>query len=70
MHYVFLYISKTNFSVNSGRNLTTRLGFVPVDWNPEKGYPAKLPDRYYPRTAVGKHILSLIYIFLIYIYLL
>lgn len=64
MYYIFLYGFNINFSANSGRNLTTRLGFVPVDWNPEKGYSAKLPDRYYPRTAVGKHIMNFIYIYI------
>ncbi|XP_061390871.1 pickpocket protein 28-like [Musca vetustissima] len=26
---------------------------VAVNWNPEKGYPDNLPDKFYPRTAAG-----------------
>uniref|UniRef100_A0A1I8PI06 Pickpocket protein 28-like n=1 Tax=Stomoxys calcitrans TaxID=35570 RepID=A0A1I8PI06_STOCA len=26
---------------------------VPVNWNPETGYPAKLPAKFYPRKSVG-----------------
>ncbi|XP_030558029.1 pickpocket protein 28 [Drosophila novamexicana] len=41
---------------NSGRNLTSRLGHVPVAWDPETGYPDNLPRLYYPTTAVGTGI--------------
>lgn len=27
--------------------------YVPIDWTPEKGYPAKLPSHYYPRVSGG-----------------
>lgn len=26
---------------------------VPVNWDPESGYPKELPDNFYPRTTVG-----------------
>ncbi|XP_068147801.1 pickpocket protein 28 [Drosophila tropicalis] len=48
----FLY--KTH--LKSTRNLTNRIGFVPVQWNPETGYPNVLPEKYYPRAAIGPGI--------------
>lgn len=30
--------------------------WIPVDWHPEKGYPKDLPNRFYPRKAVGPGI--------------
>lgn len=35
------------------------LGYQPVPWNPEAGYPAKLPKHHYPLPGAGiclKHI--------------
>ncbi|XP_019890715.1 pickpocket protein 28 [Musca domestica] len=29
---------------------------VPIDWNPETGYPTKLPPKYYPRPTYGTGI--------------
>ncbi|XP_037931932.1 pickpocket protein 28-like [Teleopsis dalmanni] len=34
-------------------NVTNNDGYVPVDWNAEYGYPAKLPSRFYPRPIAG-----------------
>lgn len=34
-------------------NISYSDGTVPVDWDPEHGYPIKLPPKYYPRTAAG-----------------
>ncbi|KAH8416199.1 hypothetical protein KR222_010582, partial [Zaprionus bogoriensis] len=45
-----------DFSANSGRNLTTKHGFVPVKWDPESGYPPTLPNKFYPHVAVGSGI--------------
>ncbi|SPP75060.1 blast:Pickpocket protein 28 [Drosophila guanche] len=41
---------------NSRRNLTMKNGFEAVKWNPETGYPDKLPTKYYPATAIGTGI--------------
>ncbi|KAH8376217.1 hypothetical protein KR200_002616 [Drosophila serrata] len=41
---------------NSGRNLTTESGFESVKWDPEMGYPEKLPPKYYPATSSGTGI--------------
>ncbi|XP_017148945.1 pickpocket protein 28 [Drosophila miranda] len=40
----------------SKRNLTMKNGFEAVKWNPETGYPDKLPAKYYPATAIGTGI--------------
>ena len=34
-------------------NVSYSDGSVPIDWDPEHGYPENLPILYYPRTAAG-----------------
>ncbi|XP_017026962.1 pickpocket protein 28 [Drosophila kikkawai] len=41
---------------DSGRNLTSESGFESVKWDPETGYPEKLPPRFYPSTSSGTGI--------------
>ncbi|KAH8402368.1 hypothetical protein KR009_011578 [Drosophila setifemur] len=41
---------------NSGRNLTNEMGFESVPWDPETGYPDKLPSKYFPAAAIGTGI--------------
>ncbi|XP_061397014.1 pickpocket protein 28-like [Musca vetustissima] len=36
--------------------LKTGPDVVPVDWNPEMGYPSNLPPKYYPRSTLGTGI--------------
>ncbi|XP_001986438.2 pickpocket protein 28 [Drosophila grimshawi] len=38
------------------RNLTSSLVNEPVPWDPETGYPLKLPKKYYPVPAIGTGI--------------
>ncbi|XP_073828623.1 pickpocket protein 28-like [Musca autumnalis] len=45
------YMYKRN--VPRKRELPYTDNAVGVNWNPEKGYPANLPENFYPRTAVG-----------------
>ncbi|EDV55604.1 pickpocket protein 28 [Drosophila erecta] len=41
---------------NNNRNLTNADGFESVMWDPESGYPAQLPPKYYPAPASGTGI--------------
>ena len=41
------------FSVTNILNVSYSDGSVPIDWDPEHGYPENLPILYYPRTAAG-----------------
>ncbi|XP_019890716.2 pickpocket protein 28-like isoform X1 [Musca domestica] len=52
LHPKFLY--KGNYYTLS--KLVQSPDMVPIDWNPEKGYPANLPPKYYPRPAYGTGI--------------
>ncbi|XP_017053597.1 pickpocket protein 28 [Drosophila ficusphila] len=41
---------------NSSRNLTKENGYESVMWDPEAGYPEKLPPKFYPVTSSGTGI--------------
>lgn len=54
--YTYIVTELTNifhFRYNIIKDLTNKETNTPVNWNPETGYPANLPDRYYPRPAAG-----------------
>ncbi|ALC40508.1 CG33289 [Drosophila busckii] len=49
-------VKQNCLSSPSNLNLSVGVGFVPVAWNPETGYPKDLPKLFYPTTAVGTGI--------------
>ncbi|XP_060655313.1 pickpocket protein 28 [Drosophila nasuta] len=53
---VFNFLPPERLYKRQGRNLSSRLGNESVPWDPEIGYPKDLPNRYYPRPAVGSGI--------------
>ncbi|KAM8712439.1 hypothetical protein ACLKA7_012884 [Drosophila subpalustris] len=53
---VFNFMPPERLYKRHAQNLTTKLDFEYVSWDPETGYPKTLPNRYYPRSAVGSGI--------------
>ncbi|XP_055844441.1 pickpocket protein 28-like [Episyrphus balteatus] len=50
VHPAFMYFQHDNMSHNDFSNTD---GTVPVDWDPEKGYPKLMPRKFFPRVATG-----------------
>lgn len=49
-----LYMYRKPYSYRILDDLIHGPDLVPIDWNPETGYPTKLPPKYYPRPTYGK----------------
>ncbi|XP_055910461.1 pickpocket protein 28-like [Eupeodes corollae] len=53
VHAAFMFIHRDSLSPEQINDSPFSDGSVPVDWDPERGYPNLMPRRFYPRVAAG-----------------